>query len=129
MSTITQQEAGHRLKTLRLALKLSQREAGDRARPPMPHTQVSRIEKGTIDNVKMVDLIRYGQVLGLSPNEIATIYGYWNGTERAAEDDPHLVQLRQLMRGMSPSDRRWMDNFLDWVLEEVRMHLDHKRKP
>lgn len=73
--------------------------------------QVSRIESGALNKPPILDLLRYGQLLGLTADDIAEMYDLWpRGAGKAM--DPRLQQAVELAEELSGLDR---ERFLEWV--------------
>jgi len=73
--------------------------------------QVSRVEKGALDKPPILDLLRYGQILGLTPDDIAEMYSLW---PRAGSKplDPRLQSAIDLAGELPLLER---EKFLEWV--------------
>lgn len=112
-------QAGHKLRTLREEMHLTQQDIERRTSDRFGHEarvyaqQVSRIENGGLEKPPILDLLRYGQVLNLSPDDIAEMYGLWPRTKPAeAKLDPRLQAAIDLAAELGPNER---EKFLEWV--------------
>ena len=118
----TMMQAGAKLKQLREEQHLTQQEMEKRTAARFGHEQrvvaqqVSRIEQGQLTKPPIVDLLRIGQVLGLSGDDIAELYNLWPRQQRrqsAREQlDPRLREAINLAEELPPDAR---EKFLDWV--------------
>lgn len=103
--------AGRRLRTLREARQLTQqdieRETAERygADGRVYAQQVSRIEKGQFDKPPIVDLLRFGEVVGLQPDDIAEMYELWRRQGDREQLDPRLREALDLAEHL-PFDLR-----------------------
>lgn len=110
--------AGQRLRQLRedqhitqqMMEKLTAERFGYEAR--VFAQQVSRIEKGALDKPPIIDLLRIGQVLGLSPDDIAEMYGLWPRQPAKETLDPRLQSAIDLAAELPLMER---EKFLEWV--------------
>lgn len=85
--------------------------------------QLSRIEKGQFDRVSLDDAVRLGALYGLSPNEVAALYGLWeNLTEERRP--PQLTEAEILAKTL-PEDLRV--EYLQWI-EFASMQVRHKAR-
>lgn len=73
--------------------------------------QVSRIESGALTKPPILDLLRYGQVLGLAADDIAEMYDLWPRSATRALD-PRLQQAVELADELAGIER---ERFLEWV--------------
>lgn len=95
--------AGRRLRTLREAKQTTQQDierlTAERYGPEgrVYAQQVSRIEKGAFDKPPIIDLLRYGEVLDLKPDDIAEMYGLWKRQERPVGLDSLDPRLREVL--------------------------------
>lgn len=90
--------------------KLTAERFGEEAR--VMAQQVSRIEKGQIDKPPILDLLRMGQVLGLSSDDIAEMYRLWPRSQKEKRLDPRLRAAVDLADELPYEER---EKFLDWV--------------
>jgi hypothetical protein len=65
----------------------------------------------------MEDLVEYGRILGLTPNEVASIYGFWSGEiPRETQEDPRLVRLRSVASRLSEQERERLLDIVDFAV-------------
>jgi hypothetical protein len=76
--------------------------------------QVSRLENGNLTKPPMKDLVEYGTIIGLTPNEVAALYGYFEApsAERLVNEDERLSRLRSVAGRLTPEAR---ERLYDWV--------------
>lgn len=74
--------------------------------------QVSRIEKGGLDKPPILDLLRIGGVLGLTPDDIAEMFDLWPRSPKREQLDPRLRAAIELAEEL-PYEQR--EKFLNWV--------------
>lgn len=110
----TTKTAGAKLRATREARGLKQADVVRASHGKLTMAQVSRIETGQLTKPPMKDLVEYGLVVGLSPNEVASVYGYYveSGTDRKLDEDSRLSRLHSMLDRLSPSGR---EKLLDWV--------------
>jgi transcriptional regulator with XRE-family HTH domain len=89
-------ELGKVLRLVRESLELKQEEVA--AKAGVSQTQVSRLERGTLKKPPMEDLVKIGQVLGLTPNEIATLAGWWMSSPLERERVVIEITRRMMQR-------------------------------
>jgi transcriptional regulator with XRE-family HTH domain len=91
--------------------------------------QISRIERGQFDRVSLDDAVRLGQTFGMSPNEIATLYGLW---EEPKSRRPEEIQSLESLLKTLPDDLRvgllWQIQFATAMIrdEMIRRLRDDK---
>ena len=111
-------EAGHKLRSLREARQMIQRDVEEETRRRFGETgtvlvpQISRIEKGNFDRVSIDDAVHIGAVLGLTPNQVATLYGLWDEGVTQSKDPPEIQEARMLAMGLPEDLRR---DLLSWI--------------
>ena len=71
---MTARKLGQMLARWRAASRLSQTEVAKRS--GLVQHQISRLEHGQIERPAMEDIVRLIQIYGVSPNEVATIFGW-----------------------------------------------------
>lgn len=74
--------------------------------------QVSRIEKGQLDKPPILDLLRIGGILGLSPDDIAEMYGLWPRQSGSTSLDPRLQAAIALTEELPFAER---EKLLEWI--------------
>lgn len=89
------------LRARRQALGLTQQQLADLI--GWHQTEISELERGDHPNLRMDWLVRVGRVLGLSPNELASLAGWWDEPPR--EDDPYLELFVEQLKALH-EDRR-----------------------
>lgn len=110
-------EAGAALRQMREEKKLSQMDvARDSARRfgeenTITTAQLSRIEGGKFDRVTLDDAVRIGQLYGMTPNQVATLYGLWD--ERQGRPEPEPISEARHLATTLPDDLR--DQLLQWI--------------
>lgn len=122
----TMVQAGEELRRIREEQHITQQEMEKRTAERFGHDarvyaqQVSRIEKGQLDKPPILDLLRVGQVLGLSSDDILDLYRLRPG-QRARKAtaanalqrlDPRLRAVIALLDEL-PDDAR--ERFLSWI--------------
>lgn len=108
--------AGHRIRVMREERHLTQTELGKKA--GVSTQAVSRLELGTIGKPDMATLVKIGRVFGMTPNEIAELYGYWVSMD---EDQERLDRLRARVNALPPEPR---ESLLKWIEQLVEMSVD-----
>lgn len=111
-------QAGAELRRLREEADITQQEMekrtadryGDQNR--VYAQQVSRIEKGQVDKPPIIDLLRIGGILGLSPDDIAEMYDLWPRQQKRQQLDSRLQAAIDLAEELPPEAR---EAFLSWV--------------
>lgn len=105
---------GAKLRTLRESRKLTQGDVVRLSHNTLSLAQVSRLETGQLTKPPMKDLVEYGLVVGLTPNEVAALYGYYvePSATRKTQEDPRLARLHSLLGRLSESSQ---EKLLDWV--------------
>jgi hypothetical protein len=64
----------------------------------------------------MEDVVRYGAVLDVTPNELAVEYGYWHDPLRPdRQEDPRLVRLRAVLERLPDEQRAYVYGALDYA--------------
>src|SRR5690348_8095628 len=108
----TMRSAGIQLKRLRLAKELTQQDIERMAADQFGYEnrvyaqQVSRIEKGALDKPPILDLLRYGQILGLTPDDIAEMYALWPRQEGGTGNLPKPIREAIQLLDALPFDLR-----------------------
>ena len=69
------------------------------------------METGALEKPPILDLLRYGQVLGLTPDDIAEMYDLWPRNS-ALSVDPRLQSAIDLARELPLMER---EKFLEWI--------------
>lgn len=121
----TMLRAGEELRRLREEQHITQQEMESRTAQRFGYEarvyaqQVSRIEKAQLDKPPILDLLRVGQVLGLSADDILDLYQLRPGQRAKAARGDALQRLDPRLRAAItlaeelPTDAR--ERFLDWV--------------
>lgn len=107
---------GHKLRELRQARQWTQRDVERETKGAVPSQQVSRIENGAVADPSMKDLVALGRIYGLTPNEVAELYGYWRapGGENA-RDFSSLSTLNAIERLLAASSPETAAQYLDYL--------------
>ena len=92
---------------------LTQRQLEDKISGQVIPQQVSKLERGAVERPSMHDLVVLGEVYDMSPNEMAKLFGYWNGPREDEPEDPRLAKVKSIVGKLEPP---WRDRLLD-VLE------------
>jgi transcriptional regulator with XRE-family HTH domain len=104
------QQAGAKLRKLRDARSLSGDQVGEMT--GIGKQQVSNLELGKIGRPSMFHLVALGKLYNKTPNEIARMYGYWDGPEgpsRLPGVNTALRRLEVIAQNLSPEHReRWL---------------------
>lgn len=111
---VSTRTAGHKLQALRKARTLTQDDIVRLSHGKLSPAQVSRLENGNLTKPPMKDLVEYGVIVGLSPNEVAALYGYYDApsAERKVGEDETLARLRGVAERLTPGQR---DKLYEWV--------------
>ena len=112
---MTEQErvykAGADLLRLRELSELDQRGVQKKTGNKVSAQQVSKLELGKVKRPSMRDLVLLGAVYGLTPNQVATLYGYWQPSEAEEEpEDPRVTTLKQTAKLLPPLYRERLLN-------------------
>jgi transcriptional regulator with XRE-family HTH domain len=117
-------EAGRKLKLLRETQEWTQRDIAFKSRGVLTNQQISRIEDGQIDKPPMKDLVLYGGILGLTPNQVAALYDYWAGEDTASiEDAPQVLTIRRLLRTLPDDLRRMLLHHLNADIADIHVRM------
>jgi transcriptional regulator with XRE-family HTH domain len=122
INTVTAKEAGEVLQTLRKKHNLTQQglslAAGfnDQGGLKLPLETVTRLERGIMARPTMEDLVIYGGVLHLTPNDVAEIYGYW---ERPGEPLTELSQAFEAAKLLDEEMQRYVVQVVNGTLAVV----------
>src|SRR5688572_30649104 len=95
-------DLGAALRERRKQLGMSQAQVADYL--GWHQTDVSALELGKSVYVPMDKLVRWGAVLGFTPNDIARAAGWWNPGD-APDDDPYWSLLGEIVATI-PEERR-----------------------
>lgn len=122
-------EGGHKLRELRHRRELSQRDVERMTGDIVPSQQVSRIEAGVIREPTMRDLVALGQVYGLSPNQVAALYGYWTPMqEPSGEPGDVASQLRNLLLTLPPREQEVLASRVEFAMQLAKRDVDRARE-
>jgi transcriptional regulator with XRE-family HTH domain len=58
--------------------------------------QIGHLENGDRDRPSMRDLVLLGKVYGVTPNELAILFGYWQGPEEDAPEDSRITLAKHI---------------------------------
>lgn len=125
----TMRSGGRRLRQIREARQMTQMdiERATAARYDyegrVPAQQVSRIEKGSLDKPPILDLLRYGEVLGLNPDDIAEMFGLWPRQSKESKLDPQVNEIVALARQLPPALHDELLTQLEVVIALTRAKL------
>lgn len=134
----TMLRAGEELRRLREEQHITQQEMEKRTAERFGYEsrvyaqQVSRIERGQLDRPPIVDLLRVGQVLGLSTDDIIDLYDLRPGPRAKPAADDALPRLDARLRAAInlveelPDDAR--ERFLAWVDFATRQAREEQRR-
>lgn len=111
---VSTRTAGGKLRSLREARGLFQSDIVRMSNGVLSLAQVSRLENGNLTKPPMKDLVEYGTIIGLTPNEVAALYGYFEApsAERLVNEDERLSRLRSVAGRLTPEAR---ERLYDWV--------------
>lgn len=76
--------------------------------------QVSKYENGSVKRIAFADAVHWGQVFGLSPNDMANIFGLWHEPAKEPED-PLVSEIAELLKSLDPEQQ-----------ERFRADLEHE---
>jgi transcriptional regulator with XRE-family HTH domain len=98
---------GQKLRELRHARQWTQRDVERETKGLVPTQQVSRIESGAVADPSMKDLVALGEVYGLTPNDVAAMFGYWHSDSGSAREITlHLsAQVASRLPPLTPAIR------------------------
>lgn len=108
--------AGHQLRVMREERQLTQTELGRKA--GISTQAVSRLELGTIAKPDMDTLVKIGTAFGMTPNEIAELYGYW------VPIDPFSERGEQLRARILKMPEKQRESLLDWIEKLLELSTD-----
>jgi transcriptional regulator with XRE-family HTH domain len=98
--------AGERLRYLREEVyKYDQRKVKALTGGRLSNTQVGNIERGQVARPSMRDLCILGTLYGVTPNQLASLYGYWESKEPSILDDTRLLKMVKLLSKMNKERR------------------------
>lgn len=118
-------QAGMRLRLLRERKQMTQRDVeretanryGEDGR--VVSQQVSRLEKGQIEKPPLAELIRVGDILGLSPADILEMYGYQVAPDRERLD-PRLQEAISVAEATPAVVREALLDRIDFAVQMAR---------
>lgn len=112
--------AGESFRERRRALQLNQRQAADRiARVTgfeVSPQELSRVENGQTMYPSMESLVAMGTTYGMTPNEVAQLFGYWRPLAEP-EDDQELRTLMFRLRQISPDTKQRVVYAIEMLLQ------------
>ena len=99
-------DAGERLKNLRENIYgYDQRTVMKMLDGRIINQQLSKIEGGEVSRPSMHDLCALGALYGLSPNQMAKLYGYWEDQTPSLLTDKRIIKIIGLL-GKLPEKKR-----------------------
>lgn len=122
---------GERLRRLREERHITQQEMERRTAEQFGREnrvyaqQVSRIEKGQLDKPPIIDLLRMGQILGLTPDDVADLFDLWPVRGTSKPLDARLqaaIDVAQMLEGQE------LERFLEWIqFATLQARAEHRR--
>lgn len=106
-------KAGAQLKYLRNMKEMTQQTAAERSGGKLTVPAISRLENGTLGRPSMYELCAYAEVLGMTPNEVAEIFGYWREDGEPSQEPAEIAEARRLATKMADGPLR--DDLLSWI--------------
>ena len=114
---------GHKLRELRQARQWTQRDVERETKGAVPSQQVSRIENGAVADPSMKDLVALGRIYGLTPNDVAELYGYWHAPRgdktTGTSQFSTLSAIERLLAGSSPETAAQYLDYLDLLMRGI----------
>jgi transcriptional regulator with XRE-family HTH domain len=121
-------KAGKDLERMRKELGPTQAEVEWQTRKlgfEVEQQSISKLERGAIEKPSMRDLVALGRVYGRTPNEMAQLYGYWEG-EKVEKETPVtkvVVQLQLILSRLKPKQREYAIRTITDLTESYRRRL------
>jgi transcriptional regulator with XRE-family HTH domain len=84
---------------------------------------ISNAENGVIKNPRF-ELVRYGSVLGYTPDQLATLYGFWEPSYKV--EDVRLSRLKELIDQLPEAERESTLEFIDNYVATVQRSVNEK---
>ena len=140
---MTEQEqarsGGQALKKLRELYRLDLRAAQRKTGNKVSEQQISHLELGDRKRPSMRDLALLATAYGVTPNQLAESFGYWqpSGQEDEEPDDPRIVMLEQTVKMLPPRYRERLLNNVEtitaiwkteWEKEEILKRAKERNK-
>ena len=108
---------GRLLRTLRRSKQLRPADVAQLSEGVLSAHQVSELEAGAVEQPPMRDLVAYGRILDLTPNDVAELYGWWQEPGQAPmPEDAHIAQARRVAERLPPDVQTEFYHWLDFAV-------------